>query len=171
MERAFRQRAASQQIVSGYPDGTFKPDSPVTRAEFTVMLARTLKLDGAGSAPALTDWSKIGAWAEQAVALAVQAGIVNGYEDGSFRPEAHITRAEMASMIARALGGLLDENATTGFADDEDIPKWSKGAVAAIRQLDIVIGRGAGRFVANDAATRAEAVAMLLRMLEYQTHP
>ncbi|MFS0627071.1 S-layer homology domain-containing protein, partial [Brevibacillus sp. 179-C8.2 HS] len=55
---------------------------------------------------------------------------------------------------------------STGFADDEVIPQWAKGAVEAIRKLGIVDGRGGNRFVANEIATRAEATVMLLRMLE-----
>lgn len=159
-------RAAAQKLVSGYPDGTFKPNNAVTRAEFTVMLVGALKLDEPIAALNFTDRAKIGAWAKRAVALAVQAEIISGYEDGSFRPDAQITRAEMASMIAKALKVSLDSNARTGFADDDAIPKWAKGAVEAIRNLGIVSGRGGNKFVPNDTATRAEAVVMLLRMLE-----
>ncbi|MEC0254495.1 S-layer homology domain-containing protein [Paenibacillus lautus] len=67
------------------------------------MLTKTLKLEGAGSASAFTDEAKIGGWAKQEIADAVEAGIVSVYLDGSFRPNARITRAEMAAMIARAL--------------------------------------------------------------------
>ncbi|MBB6670090.1 InlB B-repeat-containing protein [Cohnella nanjingensis] len=161
-------QAVYDGIVTGYPDGMFKPNHPVTRAEFTVMLAGALKLDGTGAALNFTDRDKIGAWAKRAVALAVQAGIVSGYEDDSFRPSTQITRAEMASMIARALRVTLDANATTSFADNEDIPKWARGAVEAIRKQDIVSGRGGSKFVPNGPATRAEAVVMLLRVLEAQ---
>ncbi|MFC4598741.1 InlB B-repeat-containing protein [Cohnella hongkongensis] len=159
-------KAVFNEMITGYPDGTFKPDHPVTRAEFTVMLAGALKLEGTGSALPFQDQDQIGSWAKRAAALAVQAGIVGGYGDGSFRPDARITRAEMASMIARALKVSLDTDAPTGFADDEDIPKWARGAVEAIRQLGIVRGRGDNKFVPNDTATRAEAVAMILSMLE-----
>lgn len=85
---------------------------------------------------------QIGAWAKQAVAQAVEAGIVGGYDDGSFRSNAQITRAEMASMIARALKLQLNANALTGFADDTEIPQWTKGAVEAIREFGIVDVRG-----------------------------
>ncbi|GIQ68931.1 chitobiase/beta-hexosaminidase C-terminal domain-containing protein [Xylanibacillus composti] len=159
-------RAVEKGIVSGYPDGTFKPNHPVTRAEFTVMLAGALKLEGDGSALTFTDHDRIGGWAKQAVAQAVQAGIVDGYNDGSFRPNAQITRVEMAVMIARALQLQLNANASTGFADDETIPQWAKGAVEAIRKLGIVDGRGGNRFVPNETATRAEATVMLLRLLD-----
>ncbi|SHE15021.1 outer membrane biogenesis protein BamB [Chlamydia abortus] len=159
-------RAVEKGIVSGYPDGTFKPNHPVTRAEFTVMLAGVMKLEGDGSVLTFTDHDQIGAWAKQAVAQAVQAGIVVGYSDGSFRPNTRITRAEMAVMIARALQLELNANASTGFADDETIPQWAKGAVEAIRKLGIVDGRGGNRFVPNETATRAEATVMLLRLLD-----
>ncbi|MEK5233390.1 S-layer homology domain-containing protein [Lysinibacillus sp. FSL K6-0232] len=159
-------RAAAKGIVSGYPDGTFKPNHPVTRAEFTVMLAGALKLEGQGAALTFTDHDQIGGWAKQAVAQAVQAGIVDGYNDGSFRPNAQITRVEIAVMIARALKLQLNANTTTGFADDEAIPQWAKGAVEAIRKLGIVDGRGGNRFVPNETATRAEATVMLLRLLD-----
>ena len=159
-------RATAKGIVSGYPDGTFKPNNPVTRAEFTVMLAGAMKLEGTGAALTFTDHDQIGRWARQAVAQAAQAGIVIGYSDGSFRPNAQITRAEMAMMIARALKQQLNDNASTGFADDEAIPQWAKGAVEAIRKLGIVDGRGANRFVPDEKASRAEAVVMLVRMLD-----
>ena len=158
--------AAAKGIVSGYPDGAFKPDHPVTRAEFVKMLAGAMKLEGSGAALTFTDHDQIGVWAKQAVAQAVQAGIVVGYSDGSFRPHAQITRAEMATMIARALQLQLDANALPGFADDEAIPKWARGAVHAIRKVGIIDGRGDNRFVPNETATRAEAVVMLVRMLD-----
>ena len=159
-------QAVRMGIVTGYADGTFRPNHPVTRAEFTVMLAGALKLDGTGATLHFKDQDKLGAWAKRAVALAVQAGIVSGYEDGTFRPDAKITRAEMAAMLARALKTPLEANAQTGFADNEDIPNWARGAVEAIRRLGIIGGRGGNQFVPNDTATRSEAVVKLLRMLE-----
>lgn len=96
--------AVNGGIVSGYPDGTFKPDMTVTRAEFAVMLMNAWKLQGEGVVLTFTDNAKIGAWAQQAIAKAVKAGIIHGYEDGSFRPDAQITRAEMAVIIANAMG-------------------------------------------------------------------
>lgn len=161
--------AVGMKLVSGYPDGTFKPNAAITRAEFTIMLANALKLEGAGSATAFTDEAKIGGWAKQAIANAVEAGIVSGYADGSIRPNARITRAEMASMIARALKLSDEAGATTGFADDKDIPKWAKGAIEAVRKLGIVNGRGVNKFVPKGTATRAEAVTILVRILELGT--
>ncbi|MBU5444797.1 fibronectin type III domain-containing protein [Paenibacillus sp. MSJ-34] len=159
-------RAAAKDMISGYPDGTFKPNHFVTRAEFTVMLTSALQLEEEGATQTFIDQDQIGTWAKQAVAQAVQAGLINGYEDGSFRPNAQITRVEIAVMIARALKLQLKAETATGFADDEAIPQWAKGAVEAIRGIGIVDGRGGNRFVPNEKATRAEAAVILLRMIE-----
>ncbi|GFZ94724.1 hypothetical protein GCM10008018_46360 [Paenibacillus marchantiophytorum] len=158
-------QAVSAGIVSGYPDGTFKPDHTVTRAEFAVMLMNVLKPQGDGSVLSFTDKAKIGAWAQKSVAQAVYAGIITGYEDSTFRPDAEITRPEMAVMIAKALGQSVEATMATGFADDKDIPGWAKGAVAAMKKLGIIEGKGADKFAPVNKTTRAEAVTVLLKML------
>ncbi|BBH24192.1 hypothetical protein Back11_55370 [Paenibacillus baekrokdamisoli] len=158
-------QAVSDGIVSGYPNGTFKPNASVTRAEFAVMLMNALKPQDEGTALTFTDAAKIGAWAQKAVAQAVQAGIITGYKDSTFRPDADITRAEMAAMVSKALGKSLEANAATGFADDKDIPAWAKGSIAYVKQAGIVQGKGGNRFAAQDLTTRAEAVTVLLNML------
>ncbi|MEK0315050.1 InlB B-repeat-containing protein [Cohnella sp. 56] len=164
-------QAVSAGIVKGYPDNTFKPGRTVTRAEFAVMLMNALKPQGDGAALTFTDKEKIGSWAQKSIAQAVYAGIISGYEDGSFRPNAEITRAEMAAMIAKALGlGLTGgTNETPGFVDDKDIPDWAKGAVATIKNLGIIQGKGANQFAPGDKMTRAEAVTVLLKMLEQKS--
>jgi hypothetical protein len=69
---------------------------------------------------------------------AVQAGIIRGYVDGTFGPNAEITRAEMASMIAIALGHSIEANAETGFADDKDVPARAKGSIAYMKKAGIM---------------------------------
>jgi hypothetical protein len=157
-------QAVSSGIVSGYPDRTFKPNNTVTRAKFAVMLMNTLKPQGAGAALTFTDTAKIGAWAQKAVAQAVQAGIIKGYEDGSFRPDAEIIRAEMAVMLANALGLPIEAKAATDFADNKDIPAWAKGAVSADKKLGLLEGKGSNAFDPNGKTTRAEAATVLLKV-------
>lgn len=165
-ESAIKQ-AVSMGIVSGYPDGTFKPKATVTRAEFAVMLMHTLKAP-AEAAAGLTfkDSARIGAWARSAVAQAVKAGYMTGYEDGTFRPNAAITRAEMAVILAKALGQSVGAAAATGFADDQAIPAWAKGSIAFLHEQDIVQGKSNNRFAPADPATRAEAVSVLLKLAD-----
>ncbi|RKP55001.1 hypothetical protein D7Z26_07150 [Cohnella endophytica] len=167
-ESAIKQ-AVSHGIVSGYPDGTFKPNHTVTRAEFTVMLMNTLKSQGTGAALTFSDEAKIGVWAKPALAQAVQAGIIKGFKDGTFRPGAAITRAEMASMVANALQLQAESTSATGFADDKDIPSWAKGSIAAIKKLGLVSGNGSNAFAPAANTTRAEAITVLLNVLTYMS--
>ncbi|MBU5671336.1 OmpL47-type beta-barrel domain-containing protein [Paenibacillus brevis] len=160
--------ALEMGIVKGYTDGTFKPNHQVSRAEFIVMLVNALKLNEATGGLHFTDASKIGQWAVSAIAQALASGIVNGYEDGSFRPDKPITRAEMASMLANALGLRGEGAAVTGFADDSSIPGWVKDAAEALRSLGIVSGRSDNKFAPDSLASRAEAITVILRMLEHR---
>ncbi|CAH1218171.1 hypothetical protein PAECIP111891_04706 [Paenibacillus allorhizoplanae] len=158
-------QAVSGGIVVGYPDGTFAPDQSITRAEFAVMLMTTLKMKGEGAALTFTDAGKIGTWAQKAVAQAVQAGIIQGYDDGTFRPYVEITRTEVAVMIAKAMGQSIPANITTGFADDKNIPAWAKASVSYVKRTGVMQGKGYDQFAPQDHATRAEAVTVLLNML------
>lgn len=160
--------AIQQCLANGYPDHTFQPDQSISREEFTVMLVRALQLEGNADKLTFADNNTIGDWAQPAISLAVKAGIVNGYEYGSFRPGAEISRAEMAAMIVRALNMEVQVNRTTSFVDDADIPALAKGYVAAAVRKGIIRGRDSNQFAPNENASRAEAVVMLLRMLDIQ---
>jgi len=91
-------------ILSGYPDGFFDPASSITRAEFASIAARfaaETDTDSAGSSSAFSDIS--GHWAKSHIDLAAALGYVSGYEDGTFRPDNPITRAEVAALLNRVL--------------------------------------------------------------------
>jgi len=160
--------AADAGFVRGYADGTFKPNADITRAEFAVMLMHALKAQGSGTELMFEDRAKIGTWASEAIAQAVGAGIVNGYSDGTFRPTAKISRSELAVMIARAYSANIGKELSdpTGFSDDEDIPAWARAAVSAVREAGIVQGRSGNLFAPDATATRAEAVAMIMNLLQ-----
>ncbi|MCJ8011592.1 PQQ-binding-like beta-propeller repeat protein [Paenibacillus sp. KQZ6P-2] len=161
-------KAVSLGIVFGYPDGTFRPNGNVTRAEFASMLVRGLHPEEEGAPLTFKDKDKIGAWAVKAVRQAVKLDIIHGYEDGTFRPNANITHAEMISMVIRASGLVADNPPQTGFSDDADIPKWAKSAVSKAVKTGI-INTGDfpdGKFVPQAMSTRAEAASAIVRMLE-----
>ncbi|MGG4046272.1 Ig-like domain-containing protein [Paenibacillus favisporus] len=157
-------QAASTGIVTGYPDGTFKPGKTVTRAEFAVMLVNTLGIKKPGAELTFIDSASIGAWAQNAVAQVVQLGMMKGYENGTFRPNEEITRAEIAVTITNALAQISKETPEAGFADDSEIPDWAKGSAAFLKQTGIMLGKDGNRFAPQEAATRAEAVTVLLNM-------
>ncbi|MFC4302010.1 leucine-rich repeat protein [Cohnella boryungensis] len=158
-------KAAQSGFVNGYLDGTFKPNVIVTRAEFVVMLMKALKSQEEAAKLTFTDSAKIGTWAQKAIEQAVQAGIVKGYSDSRFRPDAEITRTEMAVMIAKALALKVEANTVTDFVDDADIPSWAKAQVAVLKNLGLISGNGTNKFAPNDKGTRAEAVTILLKMI------
>lgn len=158
-------QAVSAGIVNGYEDGTFRPNATITRAEFAVMLMNALQPQEEGNALTFTDTAKIGTWAQKAIAQAVHAGYLKGYKDGTFRPDAEITRAEMAVILANVSAQAIEAAAKTGFADDKDIPAWAKGSVAYAKQQGLMRGDGDNRFAPQAHATRAEAVTVLLNLL------
>lgn len=87
--------------VAGSCHFTFHPEREVTRAEFVQLLARSLDWK---EPEVLTDTDDIGLWARPEISMAVQQGIINGYEDGSFRPARPLTRAEVTVLIIRTIG-------------------------------------------------------------------
>ncbi|MFS0726540.1 S-layer homology domain-containing protein [Paenibacillus sp. 1P07SE] len=165
-------RAVEMGWIHGFPDGTFKPQDPVTRAEFTTMLARALQLaprldEGIGYA----DGDQIPAYAREAVSQATAAHIVQGFEDRTFRPHQRITRSEITVMIMRAPGMHELEGAGTTpvpFRDAHEIQAWAYPAVRSATELGIVQGRSNLMFVPKGETTRAEAVTLILRLLDHQ---
>ncbi|MEE0509626.1 MAG: S-layer homology domain-containing protein [Peptococcaceae bacterium] len=110
---------AGAGLLAGYEDGSFRPDAPITRAEYAAIATRFDELAAAESN--FTDIS--GHWAEDAINAAYGAGWVGGYEDGTFRPDQNISRAEAMALINRVLeravdsDGMLDE--MTHWADND----------------------------------------------------
>lgn len=162
------ERAASLGIINGYEDGTFRPDHGVTRAQFIAMLMKIVQ------APAQTTAAKnfsdldAAKWAEDAIMRASHMGIVKGYADGSFRPNESITRAQMAVIIAYVLQTEQAEitDITASFTDEDIIPAWEMQAVQQVADAGIMNGRSDGRFEPQGTASRAEAVTVLLRLMD-----
>ncbi|MDD9268121.1 S-layer homology domain-containing protein [Paenibacillus sp. GCM10023248] len=167
--KAAIERAAKLGFVDGYEDGSFQPEGHVTRAEFAAMLARAQHWDTGDSAqPGFADHAGIPEWAIPSINAAVRQSVVNGYEDGTFRAERQITRAEITVMIERSLELSLNTASAPGFSDDSDIPDWAVASIAAAREAKLVQGRDGNVFVPNDPTTRAEAVTLILSMLDYR---
>lgn len=165
-ESAIRE-AAELGFVTGYADGTFLPNRAVTRAEFSAMMVRALHLElGADSKLAFNDSDRIAAWAKPYIATAVKAGLLKGYDDGSFRADQLINRTEMVAVVMRALDLKADQKTKLQFADALEIPVWATGYVAAAVETGIIKGRNGNRFAPQEHATRAESVVVILAMLK-----
>ena len=98
---------ANAGVITGYPDGTFRPDAPITRAEFAAIAARFSDVDYAGEC----SFSDVPAsfWGADEIALAEYLGWITGYEDNTFRPNQYITRAEAMTLINRVLERAVEE--------------------------------------------------------------
>ncbi|CAM3298279.1 S-layer-like y domain-containing protein [Paenibacillus lupini] len=163
---------ASKLIVKGISNDKFAPNAVVTRAEFAAMVVRALGISEDQAAASFKDVSSKD-WFAGAVGAAVKAGIVKGYEGNSFKPNASITREEMAVMISRALTFTGKQPAGSGtellnaFKDKASIEDWAKIAVAQAVDAKIIEGTTGGNFAPDSKATRAEAAVMLKRLLEF----
>lgn len=152
-------------VVSGYEDNRFLPNRPITRAEFAVMVVNALDLEPAKDALAFKDAKQIPAWAREALQAAVHTGLIRGYHDGTLRPNQPITRAELVTVLTRALKLPPADNHPLPYADRDRIPRWALPAVKAATAHGLVNGRSDNHFAPNDKATRAEAATILYRIL------
>jgi hypothetical protein len=156
---------AARGIVHGFPDGAYRPDAAVTRAQFAAILANAL---GWGEAPdtVLPFKDRIPDWAAPGIRAAVARGVVAGYPDGRFMPDKVITRAEMASLIDRALK--LGDGECPVFNDAKDVPAWAEPAVRRAGAAGLMQGAG-GLFRPLATATRGETAALILKTLAFYT--
>lgn len=153
----------AKRLINGYPDGFFRPDNPITRTEFTKILVLSLNLGLVSPSQAqFTDVSP-DFWGYPYVETAAAAGIINGVGQGLFAPGNNITRADMATMIGRALP--LAPQDTLSFTDAAEIPQYARGFVGAASAKGILQGFPDGSFRPLNNATRAETAAMILRII------
>ena len=153
---------ADKGYVSGYADGTFKPDQYITRAEFMTLVNKAFNFTDIVP----IDYSDVNpeAWYGNTVSRAKAAGYISGYPDGTMKPDNTISREEAASIILRLKNLVPNEAALNQFTDAANIT-WSKGAVGALANAGIMLGYPDGTFLPQKYITRAEAVAALSKAL------
>ncbi|WP_051775129.1 S-layer homology domain-containing protein [Paenibacillus tyrfis] len=163
---------ASKLVVLGTSEEHFAPDKDVTRAEFASLLVRSLGLPLSETAAPFKD-VQAGDWFYGAVGTAVKAGLIEGFEDGTFQPEARITREQMAVMIARALKA-ADTAPKAGhaaaldaFRDKNAVSSWAKEALSQSLDTGLMNGMTESTLEPASHATRAQAAVMLKRLLRY----
>lgn len=150
-------------IVTGDTEGNYNPDAKIKRSEFLALTVRALGLENADYADEFNDVSR-DAWYAPIVQSALNKGIISS--DTMFRPDAEITRQEMAKMAASVLE-LTDENATvTEFSDSADISDWAKPYIEKALRIGLIKGDEKGFFNPHSGTTKAEAAAVIKRLYD-----
>lgn len=167
------QRLASKFIVKGMTDKLYEPDKRITRAEFTSLLVRSLGLLEDPGAAIFNDIQPKD-WYAGSVGAAVKAGLVNGFENGTFEPNGSITREQMAVMINRALKAAGSDPSSKEaemridkFKDRGAISEWSAASVEQVVRTGIIEGMTDTAFEPSLDSTRAQVATVLKRFLQY----
>ena len=151
-------------FLVGYADGTFGPERNMTRAEVTTMFARLLTEQIEADKTYSSTFNDVAkdCWAANYIGYMQQFGIVTGYEDGSFRPDAPVTRAEFAAIASRF------EKLTQGSKSFTDVPDthWAVKYINFAATRGWVTGYADGTFKPEHSITRAEVAAVTCRLLE-----
>jgi len=164
---------ASKSIMQGRTADAFVPNAQITRGEMAALIVRILDLNEK-AANLHSDASELkGKWYENDIIQVQTAGLMTGYEDGSFKPNQPITRQEIAVLIARMLsimepGWVADADAShvDAFADRQDIAAWSLKEVAAVVRSGFLQGDQQFKLNPTATATRAEVAVVIKRMLD-----
>jgi hypothetical protein len=159
---------AAREIIDGMSEGHYQPNEAVTRAQFVKLLTETLQIEAKTREAGFTDTVK-GAWYEEAVAAAKQAGIIQGHDDGRFGVNEPISRQDIAVMTHRALqyvNASLQKDTSTSYMDEDEISVYAKQAVSQLTQAGLINGLSKGKFEPHEAATRAQAAVIMYRMIQ-----
>ncbi len=147
--------------IMGYPDGTVKPDKNITRAEVAAIFFRLLKDKSEGVERRAYNDVNTGAWYGQALTVLSSRGIIRGYVDGSFRPEAPVTRGEFAAIASRF------DNLSTGTKRFTDVSAdhWAYADISSAAEKGWVSGYPGGDFRPEQSITRAEVAKIVNSVL------
>ncbi|MFS0858508.1 S-layer homology domain-containing protein [Paenibacillus taichungensis] len=168
----YADRLIGMDVIQGYTDGTFQPSKKITRVEFVTLISKALALKSVQSDTIFADQGSLPDWAKSDIAAAVQAGIVKGYGDNTFKPNQTITRAEMAVMMENALklstdaqSEMNNDAVKPSFTDESQTPVWAQDALNTAVQAKIVNGYTDNTVRAGNMTTRAEAATMIYNLL------
>ncbi|MEY9974481.1 putative repeat protein (TIGR02543 family) [Lysinibacillus sp. RC46] len=154
------EQIANRCIIKGYPDGTFRPNNMIQRQHVVLMIERALPLTPLREAVPFLDVPHSHPYYQQ-ITLLQQAGIVDG-SNGTFRPDAYLTRAQMAKMMVLAFD--LTPSGNSSFKD-VDPSHWASGYIATLADHNIALGDENGNFRPDENLTRAQFTAFMYRAL------
>ncbi len=153
---------SGEEVISGFSDGTFKPNHTVTRAQAAIMLGRALNLNGEARN---TKFKDVTAYVTGSgyIAAAVEKGIISGFTDGTYRPHDAVTRGQMAIFLNRAF--ILAKGQKNGFSDVSS-KMAAYQSILNVSANGIASGYGDGTYRPNQAVTRGQFSAFMARALE-----
>jgi len=152
---------AGRGIVKGYSDGTYRPDNKLTRGQASKILALALKLDTKNvKNPGFKDVDKANCFYKYIAALE-NSGLISGFEDNTFKPNASMTRAHMAKIID--LGFKLESKSTVNPFRDVSNSAWYVNHVKALDSNKVTKGKTATTFAPNSSITRAQMASFVVR--------
>jgi len=164
--KLFIESMAAKNVVDGYSDGTFRPGNNVTRAEFSKMILKGLEVQLVKYNGEFKD-VKANDWYADYLATMKKLGLAEGYDDGTFRPDKYITRAEIAVILSNVLDVEVDEDEIdtllAGYLDKDQIPDWARLAIAKVVKSRVMVGDN-NRFNPSDNTTRAESATTIYRI-------
>ncbi|MCC5910450.1 MAG: S-layer homology domain-containing protein, partial [Clostridiaceae bacterium] len=146
-------------LVNGYPDGSFRPDNPMTRAELMVLTNKVFEFSEQASI-SFKD-VKEEDWFYTTIKQGIAAGYISGYPDNTIRPNNPISRQEAAIILARVMELPVETTGVKNFNDVSSIPSWSKGYISAVVSSGYMRGYPDGEFKPTEAITRAEVLVVL----------
>lgn len=164
---------ASRKITTGYEDGIFRPEGNITRAEFAAIIVRALGLKAGDGARAFGD-VKASDWYAGYVETAADYGLIAGFSDGTFLPDAVITREQAMVIIERAMAitgidiALSDEETSSLFSEYTDaagISGYARKSMAACLKTGVLSGNTDGTLAPRENLTRAEVTVITRRLL------
>jgi len=169
------QALSQQNIISGYSDNTFRPDNPVTRAEFATMIIKSLNKEGMPIARR-ADFSDVPSsfWAYDNIQRAYGLGLISGFPNGTFGPSGYITKAEVLAILSKTVqdGALSESDARSilsRFYDANRVPGWAIIPVAKAVKANLAVNYPQPNFLMPEkSATRAEVAAMLSNLRQSQ---
>lgn len=162
------QALTNANIISGFPDATFRPDAQMTRAQFASILSGGFPKAAVRSPITFSD-VPTDHWAAGAIASAYAKGFLSGYPDGTFGLDQPITRLEVLVALTNGLGLQSPGSAAqvlAGFSDRAQIPDWATGAIAAATSQQLIVNYpNMQQLNSNRFASRAEIVAIAYQAL------
>ncbi len=154
------QEAVKQGLISGYPQGEFRPNAELSRQDFAVLLVKALRLQPIASDASFRDVAP--SYAAPYIAAARQAGLLNGDRNGNFNPLAPVTRQEMAAVFVRAIGAQDTLGGTLpSVSDTSKVSGWAAESVDLALRLDLV-DTPQDRFNPQETVKRQDIAALLL---------